>query len=248
MDPDRDRFAPVAEWADQIERPQWALVVEVLGHQLADGPPQIVARGTPGLFPRRTWSLISNAVASTQRGSGPEVSIRCVARGWLESRSDTTVRRASTSSGEMAGSRTTSLSVWPVITADSSPRMCASSADSRSGSSRLTSASLFGSAPFRTRNAGLAAQHGRGVLRTNLTSSAAQHGRGVLRTNLTSSAAQHGRGVLRTNLTSSRPGPGLHSGAVIGASGACVTVVRPVSRYSVTAWSTTALPPWIPAP
>ena len=84
---------------------------------------------------RRTWSQMSKSVTSTQRGADPDVSTRWVARGWLGSRLATAVRSASTSSGPAPGSRTTSFRVWPVITADSTPRMCASSAESRSGSS-----------------------------------------------------------------------------------------------------------------
>ena len=88
-----------------------------------------------GLINRRTWSRMSKSAASIQRGQVPEASIRSVARGWLGSRCATAVRRASRSNGDVPGARTMSFSVWPVIAADSSASMCASSTESRSGSS-----------------------------------------------------------------------------------------------------------------
>src|SRR5882757_6139126 len=77
---------------------------------------------------------MSKSVATTQRGSGPEVSTRCMARGWLGSRRATSDRKWSMSIGAGPGSRTISFSVWPVITSDSMERICASSGERRSGS------------------------------------------------------------------------------------------------------------------
>ena len=49
VDADGDRFAAVGKWADQVESPQWPLAVEVLGHQRAHGPPEVIPRGAFGL-------------------------------------------------------------------------------------------------------------------------------------------------------------------------------------------------------
>ena len=93
----------------------------------------------PGFAHRRTWSQMSKSVASTQRGSDPDVSTRWVARGSRGSRCPTAARSASSSNGSGPGSRTISFSVCPVMVADSSPRMRASSSESRSQSSGATS-------------------------------------------------------------------------------------------------------------
>src|SRR6185312_4411120 len=87
---------------------------------------------------RRTWLQMSKSAAATQRGPAPEVSTRSTARGSRESRCETASRSSSSDSGPGPGSRTTNFSVCPVIVADSSPKMRASSSESRSDSSSAT--------------------------------------------------------------------------------------------------------------
>ncbi len=89
-----------------------------------------------GSVRRRTCWRMSKASAGTQRGSGPEVSTRWVARGWESSRSATRPAAPRCPVHSAPGSRIISLRVCPAIDADSRLRMRPSSSERRSESSR----------------------------------------------------------------------------------------------------------------